>query len=129
MVKYRINSFIIIIEVIILGLISRRVTFIPMLFGDFLWATMIYFIIKFIFINSKLWLRSFFCLLICYLVEFSQLCQFGLLINIRSTTLGKLALGQGFLWSDIFAYTFAIVLVTISQIKIININENREGMR
>jgi len=46
------------------------------------------------------------------MVEISQLYQVEWLNNIRSTTLGRLVLGQGFLWSDIISYTVGITIAT-----------------
>lgn len=45
-----------------------------------------------------------------YLIEISQLYQAEWIKNIRSTTMGRLVLGQGFLWSDLLAYAGGIIL-------------------
>ena len=44
-------------------------------------------------------------LLTAFTVEFSQLVRVEWLDAIRSTRLGALLLGRGFLWSDLLAYT------------------------
>lgn len=99
---------------IALGLLSRKVAFIPLFIGDSLYAFMIYWVCRFIFFH-----RSFnFCyvttLVFCFLIEFLQLVQHPLLISARSHPLLRLLFGQGFLWSDLLAYIagafFAVLL-------------------
>jgi hypothetical protein len=46
--------------------------------------------------------------LICYGIEFLQLYQAEWIIELRKTLFGRYVLGQGFLWTDILAYTFGI---------------------
>ena len=48
-------------------------------------------------------------LLICHAIEFFQLYQSEWIIEIRKTLFGRYVLGQGFLWTDILAYTFGIL--------------------
>ena len=48
-----------------------------------------------------------------YCVEFSQLIRWPWLVEFRSTTIGHLMLGQGFLWSDLIAYMIGIQLFYI----------------
>jgi hypothetical protein len=79
--KSRITYFIAICTVLVLGFASRQFSIIPLFIGDVLWALMIFLIFRFLFIN-----------------------------NIRDSTLGGLILGQGFLWSDIVAYTTGIII-------------------
>lgn len=62
-------------------------------------------------------------LLICYSVEFLQLYQADWIIELRKTLFGRYVLGQGFLWSDILAYTFGAVSAFILEkitLKMIN---------
>ncbi len=49
-------------------------------------------------------------LAIAYAVEFSQLYRAPWLDAIRADRLGGLALGQGFLWSDLVCYTLGVML-------------------
>ena len=44
------------------------------------------------------------------MIEISQLYQAEWINNIRHTTLGGLILGQGFLWSDMVAYTVGVII-------------------
>ncbi|MEZ0131037.1 DUF2809 domain-containing protein [Flavobacterium sp. LBUM151] len=43
-------------------------------------------------------------------MEFFQLYQAEWIIAVRKTRFGRYVLGQGFLWSDILAYTLGIVV-------------------
>jgi hypothetical protein len=98
--------------IIILGLVSREISFVPLFIGDLLWAIMICFIIQFLFIDIDIKALFLASLMICYMVEISQLYQVEWLNKIRMTTLGRLVLGQGFLWSDIISYTVGIAIAT-----------------
>lgn len=96
---------------IIFGLISRKISYLPLCTGDMLWGIMIFFIIKFINPDKPDRLVALISLALCYLVEFSQLYQAPWIITIRRTLPGRLVLGQGFLWSDLLAYTAGIAAV------------------
>ncbi|HHT96568.1 MAG TPA: DUF2809 domain-containing protein [Clostridiales bacterium] len=108
----RVQYFMLICIIIILGLVSRKISFVPLFVGDILWAIMILFIIQFLFIDIELKVLFLVSLMICYMVEISQLYQVDWLNYIRMTTPGRLVLGQGFLWSDIISYTVGITIVT-----------------
>ena len=49
-------------------------------------------------------------LVFSYLIEISQLYHAPWIDAIRSTALGGLVLGFGFLWSDILCYTVGVLL-------------------
>lgn len=87
---------------------SRKIDMIPLFVGDLLYAVMIYFIVRFLFIKAPQVKIACSALLICYLIECSQIYQAEWINTIRNTTLGHLVLGQGFLWSDLVAYTFGV---------------------
>ena len=108
----RVQYFMLICVIIILGLVSREISFVPLFIGDVLWAIMIFFIIQFLFIDIDIKALFLASLMICYMVEISQLYQVEWLNKIRMTTLGRLVLGQGFLWSDIISYTVGIAIAT-----------------
>ncbi len=95
---------------IFLGIFSRKIAKIPLFVGDLLYAVMIYFIIKTIFPSIKKVKTAIFAVIICYSIEFFQLYQADWIVAIRKTLLGRYVLGQGFLWSDILAYTFGIAI-------------------
>ena len=106
--KSRVYYFIIFLSIIFLGILSRKISFIPLWIGDFLYAVMIYFLVRIFLPSKKAFLIAFISILICYSIEFLQLYQANWIIEIRKTLFGRYVLGQGFLWSDILAYTFGI---------------------
>ncbi len=67
---------------------------------------MIYFLVRIFLPSKKAILIFLLSLLICYAIEFLQLYQAEWIIELRKTLFGRYVLGQGFLWSDILAYTF-----------------------
>src|SRR5882757_8548239 len=106
--KSRITYFLLIIITVIIGLLSRRFTIIPLFIGDILWATMVYFIARFLFISNAIKFIILISLLFCYAIEFSQLYQAPWINNIRHTQFGRLVLGEGFLWGDLLCYTVGV---------------------
>ena len=106
MKRKRLYYFIILLLIIFLGIFSREFAEIPVCTGDFLYAVMMYVFIKILLIDKKPTQILIFSLLICYTIEFSQLYQADWINALRQTLFGRYVLGQGFLWSDIMAYTF-----------------------
>ena len=96
--------------VIAIGLLSRRISFLPNETGDALWAIALFCLFRIIWCKELLRKIALWTLLTSYAVEFSQLLQWNWLVTIRSTTIGHLLLGQGFLWSDILAYTIGVII-------------------
>lgn len=79
--------------------------------GDALWAGMIYFGIRMLCIHwsraRAVWISvTFSCM-----IEFSQLIQVRWLNELRSTLLGALILGHGFLVIDLIRYLIGILCV------------------
>jgi hypothetical protein len=106
--KSRVYYFFVFLFIIFLGILSRKVSFIPLWIGDFLYAAMIYILVRIFLPNKKASLIAVLSLLICYSIEFLQLYQGEWMIELRKTLFGRYVLGQGFLWSDILAYTFGV---------------------
>ena len=106
MKRKRLYYFIILLLIIFLGIFSREFNEIPLCTGDFLYAVMMYVFIKILLIDKKTTQILIFSLLICYSIEFFQLYQADWINALRQTLFGRYVLGQGFLWSDIMAYTF-----------------------
>jgi len=106
----RIQYFILILIVIALGITSRKIDGVPTFFGDTLYAVMIYFGMRMVFINLNLKKTAIFALLFCFAIEFLQLYDAEWMLEIRRTTLGHYVLGQGFLWSDLGYYTIGIIM-------------------
>lgn len=109
--KSRTVYFILFLSTILLGLLSRKISWIPLWLGDFLYAVMIYFLIRIFFPTRKATSVLLFSLIICYSIELLQLYQAEWIIELRKTLFGRYVLGQGFLWSDILAYTFGITFI------------------
>lgn len=111
----RLFYLIMVLVVMCLGLLSRKLNgYIPdiidILLGDSLWALMIYFLIRMLFINLSKKKAASYGLLFCFVIELSQLYHSGWIDAIRNTTIGGLVLGYGFLWSDLVAYLLGIIL-------------------
>ncbi|WP_431244791.1 DUF2809 domain-containing protein [Flavobacterium sp. P21] len=109
--KTRIQYLLLFLSVIFLGILSRKISLIPLWIGDFLYAVMIYFLVRIVFLNKKATYIFILSLLICYGIEFLQLYQAPWIIELRKTLFGRYVLGQGFLWSDILAYTAGILFI------------------
>jgi hypothetical protein len=122
--KKRFRYFILIVAIIAAGLLSRRSTLIPLWIGDMLYALMMYFIMRFLFLLRKPMFIFLLSLSICVAIEISQLLHADWINNIRATLPGRLILGQGFLWSDLIAYAtggvFGIAIDTIIRRRFIN---------
>lgn len=112
----RIKYIFIICFIIIIGLLSRKIPSIPLFVGDILWAAMIFYMMRLLFIQTNFKKLFILSLLFCYFIEVSQLYQAGWIINLRNTTIGGLILGHGFLWSDIIAYSFGVTIATIIEL-------------
>jgi len=108
--KTRITYFLIFLSIIFLGILSRKTSFIPLWIGDFLYAVMIYFLVRIFLPFKNAFAIVLLSLFICYGIEFLQLYQGEWMIELRKTLFGKYVLGQGFLWEDILAYTFGIIV-------------------
>ncbi|QEC66299.1 DUF2809 domain-containing protein [Panacibacter ginsenosidivorans] len=78
--------------------------------GDVIWAGAFLFLLRTIFINTALWKLAVWCYVLGVLDEVSQLIRTPFADVARTTTLGKLMFGQGFLWSDILCYAIGTLL-------------------
>lgn len=100
-----------IILLIPIGLISRRIGWIPAETGDALWAMMVFCLWRIVLHNKKLPTVTIVSLAHCYLVEFSQMITWRWLVSFRQTFIGHMMLGQGFLWIDLLAYSIGIIVI------------------
>jgi len=110
MLKSRILYFILIVLTIIIGLLSRHYAFIPLFIGDILWAQMVYFIMRFLFIKATIKCAVIYSLTFCYAIEFSQLYKAPWIDDLRHTLFGRLVLGDTFLWGDLLSYTVGVAI-------------------
>ncbi|MDN3581930.1 DUF2809 domain-containing protein [Mucilaginibacter flavus] len=108
MQRSRLTFFILTIATIIIGLLSRHFKGIPLFIGDILWATMVYFIARFVLISKPLKPVVVASLLFCFAIEFSQLYKAPWINDLRHTLFGRLVLGEGFLWSDLLCYVVGV---------------------
>ena len=76
--------------------------------GDTLWALMLYLLVSVLLAGHQPATRAVTSLIIAFLVEFSQLYHAPWIDSIRQTTLGGLALGFGFLWTDLVCYAVGV---------------------
>ena len=105
------------VAVIFLGLASRKYSpnlplFLAENAGDALWAMMVYFGFRFLLARKHILLSILFSLLFSFSIEFSQLYQADWINQIRSTWLGALVLGKGYLTVDLIRYTVGILLAS-----------------
>ncbi|OAB32181.1 ribosomal maturation YjgA family protein [Paenibacillus macquariensis] len=113
--RNRVVYIIVFFMVIILGISSRSFTdvlpvFVSRHFGDALWASMVYFGCRILFLKQRLLVSVCLSIVFSYSIEFSQLYQADWINAIRSTLLGALILGKGFLGIDLIRYTVGIVI-------------------
>ncbi|MFY7876709.1 MAG: DUF2809 domain-containing protein [Pirellula sp.] len=111
--KQRIVYLLLAIVTMLVGLASRRYrphlpSFVGEYSGDVLWALMLFWIVSFLLAGRPLFPRCVISLVIALAVELSQLYHAPWIDEIRSTTLGGLVLGFGFLWSDLVCYFVGI---------------------
>lgn len=116
--KQRSRYLALITGIILLGLLSRRAPAIPSWTGDMLYALMMFFIVRFCFIRKKTAFVGILSLAICFAIECSQLYQAAWINDLRQTLPGRLVLGQGFLWTDLIAYTAGILLGVVLEKRI-----------
>lgn len=101
--------------VMVLGLSSRRYreelpSFVAEYSGDVLWALMLFLLMSALLAGKSIGRRAAFCIVIAFLIEFSQLYHAAWIDGIRATTIGGLVLGFGFLWTDLICYSVGISL-------------------
>lgn len=118
--KLRLKYLLCVAAVIAIGLVSRKIPFIPLWIGDELWAIMIYLLMRLIFTYASIAKIAAWSLTFCFAIEISQLYQAPWINHIRSTLIGHLILGQGFLWSDLIAYTGGILTIAVVESIFIN---------
>jgi hypothetical protein len=114
--KQRYQYALIILIVIIVGLLSRKTTLIPVLTGDALYATMMYFMVRFCLLKAKIKKVALISIGICFAIEFSQMYQAPWINNIRATLPGRLILGQGFVWKDLPAYVAGVAIACLADV-------------
>lgn len=113
--RSRIVYIIAVAFVIILGLSSRLFSHLLPVFigdnvGDMLWAMMVYFGFRFLFVGKSMNVAMLLSILFSFGIEFSQLYQEEWIIQLRNTMIGALILGKGFLLIDLVRYAVGILV-------------------
>ena len=111
---------------IALGLLSRHIAGIPLFIGYILWALMIYFGVRFLFIRRPIKWCAIASLLFCYAIEFSQLYKAPWIDSLRHTLFGRLVLGDTFLWGDMLCYTIGVGIGVLTELGIQQLNFNNK---
>ena len=104
------NYFLKVVIVVFLGIMSRKITILPLSIGDVLYAVMIYLGVRMLKTKFDQTISAIIASSICFLIEFSQLYQAVWIIEVRRTFLGHYILGQGFLGSDLAAYSAGVLV-------------------
>jgi anaerobic C4-dicarboxylate transporter len=104
-----------VMAVIALGLLSRRFPqFLPAALGqspgDALWALMVLLGFGCLFPRASTLALALASLGFSFAVEFSQLYHAPWIDAVRATRIGHLVLGNGFLWTDLVAYTVGVLV-------------------
>ena len=107
--------------VIAVGLASRssRASFLPDFVttyaGDTLWALMVFLGLGFLFHAARTPVLAGAALGIAFGVELSQLCEADWLNQIRSTRLGALVLGKGWVATDLLCYAVGVGIGAVGE--------------
>jgi hypothetical protein len=106
--------------IVMMGLASRRFAsalpaFVAEYAGDTLWAAMVFVAIGWMAAEWSSARVAIATLLVSYAVEASQFYHAPWIDAVRATTPGGLALGYGFLWSDIACYTAGVALCVVME--------------
>lgn len=100
--------------VIPLGLLTRADLPLPDIIarygGDTLYATLIYFLLAWLWPQARGWALTAGAWLICLSIELSQLLDTPWLNAVRATLPGRLVFGAGFLCSDLLCYAVGVGL-------------------
>ncbi|MCF8304220.1 MAG: DUF2809 domain-containing protein [Bacteroidales bacterium] len=78
--------------------------------GDTMWALALFFFIRILFPQVKLFWVAFSALLCSIFIEVSQLSDSPMLESIRDFNVGGLIIGYGFVWSDFICYITGILI-------------------
>ena len=111
--KLRLKYLCAVIVLIPIGLLSRRIEFLPDACGDALWSMMMFCCWRILLVRRNLTTAAAAALITAFTVEFSQLIRYDWLDSFRSTFIGHMMLGQGFLWTDLVADAIGIAVIYI----------------
>jgi hypothetical protein len=118
MLKLRVLYIGLILITIVVGLLSRQYSEIPMFIGDVLWGLMVFLIVRLLFVYKPIRFTVIVSLIYSYLTEFSQLYQAPWIHNLRQYPLIKLVIGEHFLFTDMLCYTIGIGLGVLTELSL-----------
>jgi hypothetical protein len=115
--RSRLATVVLLLATVVAGLASRRYPgwqpdFVARYAGDTLWAAMVFWGLALLWPARRAPVLGGWALGIAFADEFSQLYRAPWIDGARATRLGALALGQGFLWSDLWCYAAGVALAT-----------------
>ena len=134
MIRARIAYLLFASVVMLLGLASRHYreqlpAFVGDYSGDILWALMLFLLVSVLLAGRPPATRAVTSLIIAFLVEFSQLYHAPWIDSIRQTTLGGLALGFGFLWTDLVCYAVGVATGAVAEFCSVQLHRrNRDSL-
>jgi hypothetical protein len=113
--RSRLVTLVLLLATVVAGLASRRYPdlqpdFVARYAGDTLWAAMVFWGLALLRPDGRSPVLGGWALGIAFADEFSQLYRAPWIDAVRATRLGALALGQGFLWSDLWCYAAGVAL-------------------
>jgi len=91
-------------------------------FGDFLAVIALFFLFKTFLVMSDLNL-AFTSIIIAYLLEFLQYCNFLKFVDLEKYKIIAVVLGSSFDWRDVFAYTLGIFAVFLFDKKTLGLSK------
>jgi hypothetical protein len=128
--RSRLATGVLLLATIAAGLASRRYpalqpAWLARYAGDTLWAAMVFWGLALVRPRGSARVLGVAALGIAFADEVSQLYRAPWVDAIRATRLGALALGQGFLWSDLWCYTAGVSLAAAIDIGIRRVTRGR----
>ena len=117
------HTLLLLVGTVALGLASRRYpsvlpTFVALYAGDVLWASMVFWVLTLLRPNGEGRHLAAIAFAIAVVVEGSQRYHAPWLDALRASPFGALALGQGFLWSDIACYATGAGLAALVDVMV-----------
>ncbi|MCB1099795.1 MAG: DUF2809 domain-containing protein [Verrucomicrobiae bacterium] len=125
--RSRIVCILLIGVIIPMGLATRSLPWLPEFVrseaGDALWAAMVYWGFALVFPQMPVWAVAACAAAFSLGIELSQLSSHPLLVQARSTRLGALVLGHGFLWIDLLRYAVGVALAVVLDLAVVRIQQ------
>jgi hypothetical protein len=78
--------------------------------GDTLYASLIFFGLRLLIVEKKLWQIALWAYAVCVLIEVQQLYRAPWAVQLRKITIIRLIFGEGFLWSDLVCYAVGVFI-------------------